>query len=115
MIPLQNNCDPDKPEEHVLWALVRMNEKQGAPLLLPLPAMEEQSKHLYDCGFRHHPDLQTKHYVPPQTNSLWDGMDGTWADGPPPESNVQASVSQALAGMDEDTKAELLRQLKGDK
>lgn len=89
-IPLQPTCDPDNPEEHVLWALVGMaGPTSQAPLILPLEIMRQWSKHLYDAGFRHHPDEQQIKYIPPVHGDNWiAGAAGEWVsmDTPlPPE------------------------------
>lgn len=58
-ISLQADCDPTKPEEHLLWAL---NQIQMGNEMIPIPPniAKTMSKHLYELGFRHHPRLQTK-------------------------------------------------------
>lgn len=78
------------PEEHLLWGLVNMGERIGAPLLLPAKFMREFSKHLYRCGFRHDRSLQEIWYTPPgEGDSIWHGTGGKWVEGPavgvPPE------------------------------
>lgn len=113
-LPLQHEMDMSDPRQHLLWALMKMNEQVSAPLILPLPAYEEQSQHLYDCGFRHHPELQTKTYRPPKPDaSLWDGMAGEWVKHPPgePPKDFEAAVSSAIGSMSPAMRAELKRQL----
>ncbi|MFP7366280.1 DUF2744 domain-containing protein [Corynebacterium callunae] len=71
-IPLQSECDASSPEEHALWALVGLpGPGKNAPLMMPPPALREISQHLWECGFRHDPDLQKKKYVPPRSASNW--------------------------------------------
>ena len=82
-IPLQHDMDMDDPEQHLLWGLVNMGEKIGAPLLLPEKFMRDFSKHLYRCGFRHDPSEQEIWYKPPGNgDSIWHGTGGTWVEGP---------------------------------
>lgn len=56
----QDECDPSKPEEHFLWALgqIPMGDKVTQPIQPHLA--RTISKHLHECGFRHHPKLQKK-------------------------------------------------------
>ncbi|GAB4588744.1 phage gene 29 protein family protein [Nocardia sp. IFM 10818] len=58
-IPTQETCDPDNPEEHALWALVHLPQV-GVPLLMHPSVLRDWSKHLYELGFRHDPELQAK-------------------------------------------------------
>lgn len=61
----QPDCDPTEPEEHFLWAV------QSIPLLgrgcgtFLEPIARSISKHLWECGFRHDPALQTKKWQRP--------------------------------------------------
>lgn len=81
-IPLKSTCSPDDPEEHVLWALVGLaGPNSHAPLILPAQVARKWSAHLYECGFRHHPDLQKIKYVPPSAGTDWVlGAAGKWVD-----------------------------------
>ena len=82
-IPLQHDMQMDDPEQHLLWGLVNMGEKIGAPLLLPEKFMRDFSKHLYRCGFRHDPSEQEIWYKPPGNgDSIWHGTGGKWVEGP---------------------------------
>lgn len=84
-IPLQSEMDFSDPEEHLLWGLVNMGERIGAPLLMPEKFMREFSKHLYRCGFRHDRSVQEIWYKPPgEGDSIWHGTGGKWLDGPEP-------------------------------
>lgn len=84
-IPLQSTANMDDPEEHCLWALVNIGGDIGAPLLLPLSIMKGWSRHLYEAGFRHHPDLQTRFYQPPSPDSsVWDSVGGKWVESSVP-------------------------------
>lgn len=64
VIPIdQRKADMADPEQHFGWALSLIPAPEAAegmpdfiPPVLVLPAW---SQHLWDCGFRHHPDLQT--------------------------------------------------------
>lgn len=78
-IPLQSNLDPDKPDEHALWALVNMGANAGAPLILPEPVLRSWSEHLWRCGFRHQPELQEIDYHPPAEDaSVLEAGAGRW-------------------------------------
>lgn len=77
-LPLQHTVNMDNPEEHLVWALLSMDTRQGVPMLMPQPILRSWSKHLYDCGFRHHPELQAKYYRPPATDSTFGAVDGQW-------------------------------------
>lgn len=109
-IPLQQNMDMTDPEEHALWALVNIGGDIGAPLLLPVEVMRHWSRHLYECGFRHHPDLQTRWYEPPTgEDSIWHGAGGKWVDHEPDTSDP---VGELVDKMSPAMKAELLARLK---
>lgn len=89
-IPLQQDCNPNDPEEHALWALVCLPGMENqAAMLLPPPTLKMWSKRLHQLGFRHNPDLQELKYVPPQGGEHWlDSAAGYWVpiDQPlPPE------------------------------
>lgn len=96
----------NNPEEHFLWALVGLPGPDNvAPLLLPVPATRAWSKRLWDCGFRHHPELQTAKYSPPPGDHNWLlGPAGSWigSDEEPVEpvtpslENVTMSEKRAL-------------------
>lgn len=79
-LPLQGHLDDENPEEHFLWALVGLAGPQAqAPLLVPTGIMRKWSQHLYECGFRHHDELQTIKYVPPHGTDNWVmGAAGRW-------------------------------------
>jgi len=81
-LPLQTTCNPDAPDEHLLWALVGMaGPTSQAPLILPVDIMRKWSEHLYRAGFRHHPELQEIKYVPPTIGDNWVvGAAGEWVD-----------------------------------
>lgn len=79
-IPLQSECDVLSPEEHALWALVGLpGPGKNAPMVLPPSVLRQWSQHLWECGFRHTPELQEKKYVPPSSASNWlAGSAGRW-------------------------------------
>lgn len=53
MIPInQDQCDPNDPDTHALWAL----------RALPAPIRPKVSRDLWDAGFRWHEELQTVRY-----------------------------------------------------
>lgn len=79
-VPLQSSCRADVPSEHALWALPGIaGPTARAPLVLPRAVMEAWSEHLWECGFRHHPELQKIKYLPPGPNTNWlQGAAGQW-------------------------------------
>lgn len=81
-IPIQSGCNPNDPEEHALWAFTGLaGPNSHAPLILPVPVKRKWSKHFYDCGFRHHPELQKVKYIPPSRATNWvEGGAGEWVD-----------------------------------
>lgn len=58
--PNQSNCDPTKPEEHLLWGLVQIPYSDKVTQPIQTKVARVMSQHLHELGFRHHPDLQTK-------------------------------------------------------
>lgn len=59
----QENCDMSNPEEHFLWGLMQI--QMGNEMMPMLEATAKTlSKHLHQLGFRHHPKLQKKKYMP---------------------------------------------------
>lgn len=115
-IPLQDDLNPSDPEEHVLWALVNINEDLGAPLLLPIENMRAWSKHLFQCGFRHHEDLQEKWFIPPSGDTpLYGAVGGKWSDTPPEKRDEAAEILANLpTGVKADLKARLLAEDMGE-
>ena len=114
-IPLQRDADMGDPRQHVLWALVGMGD---APLLMPLPIMAEWSEHIFNAGFRHHPELQTVYYSPPgEDASFYSSMSGEWikseSPGVPPDEVNDDEIDRLIAGLDERMKA-VLREKLGD-
>ncbi|MFE3984781.1 DUF2744 domain-containing protein [Nocardia tengchongensis] len=74
-IPLYQNCDQSKPEEAFIWALVGLPGQQRAPLVVHPDVLRKWSKHLWELGVRHYPDLQTKEYHHPARGA------GQWMNG----------------------------------
>ncbi|MFJ4652691.1 DUF2744 domain-containing protein [Nocardia sp. NPDC088792] len=91
-IPVQENCDPNKPEEALLWALVGLPGQQQAPLMVHPDVLRKWSKHLWELGFRHYPDLQTTEYHPPARGAdQWLNGAGQWVPvGTPKAAHVTA-------------------------
>lgn len=108
-IPLQHTCDMTDPAQHVLWALVNIGSHIGAPLLMHRKVMEEWSRHLYDAGFRHHPEHQTIWYRPPGDDAtIWNGIAGQWitsAPGDRPEEVAPDVVAALVDAMDDRMRA----------
>lgn len=84
-LPLQHEMDMGDPEQHVVWALLNMGSGMNAPMLLPTPVLKEWSRHLYRCGFRHHPECQEIFYQPPrQDASVLEAGAGQWVEAETP-------------------------------
>lgn len=95
-LPLQEQMNMADPEEHLLWALVGMAAEAGAPLIVPTQILRGWSKHLYECGFRHHPEEQQRWYHPPKTgDSIMEAGLGEWSTTPPSSGPVD-EIIQAL-------------------
>jgi hypothetical protein len=62
---MQGNCDPDKPDEHLLWALTQVPITTHQPMIIQQNIARAISTHLWNCGFRHNPELQTRKLLPP--------------------------------------------------
>ena len=79
-IPLQQDCNPDDPEEAVLWALVCLpGMEHQAAMLMPPQTLRHWSQRLHQLGFRHHPELQELKYLPPTGGEHWlDAAAGHW-------------------------------------
>lgn len=65
MHPLQQDCDPNNPKQFAAWCWAAgiPDPSPARPTPIPLIApmlVEELSQMLWDFGFRHHQDLQTK-------------------------------------------------------
>ncbi|RAV34929.1 phage gene 29 protein family protein [Corynebacterium heidelbergense] len=118
-IPLQHQMDMDKPEEHLLWGLVNIGGLAGVPLLLDERFMRIWSKHLYRCGFRHHPELQELWYKPPTDDAtLFQGIGGEWVESEPGVMPALYSKDEILqkmvTSMSDDDKLRLAELLGGD-
>lgn len=79
-VPLQQECNPDDPEEHLLWSYTKLPMKlaDGAYLVTMPEVLRKWSKQQYDAGFRHHPELQTIEFVPPPGGISMYGPPGEW-------------------------------------
>jgi hypothetical protein len=93
----QDMCDPENPEEHVLWALFYLPQIFGAVQMTHPSIYRAWSKHLHELGFRHHPELQQKKLqLPPRgPHHAYNGA-GMWVDldAPEPELPVLPDISQ---------------------
>jgi hypothetical protein len=81
-VPLQQECDPDDPEEHLLWSYTKLPMKlaDGAYLVTMPEVLKKWSKQQYDAGFRHHPELQKIEFVPPPGGISMYGPPGEWLE-----------------------------------
>lgn len=79
-IPLQQDA-ADLPErDGYAWAFVSLPmQGTSATMVVQPSALTEWSRHIYDLGFRHFPELQTKKYSPGPSNENWFlGSSGSW-------------------------------------
>ncbi|ANA86966.1 minor tail protein [Gordonia phage Strosahl] len=53
MIPVQDELDPNKPEEHFLWGLYNMPMLAGVGAITHIGILRKWSEHLVNCGFVH--------------------------------------------------------------
>ncbi|WP_280350332.1 phage gene 29 protein family protein [Nocardia abscessus] len=53
MIPTQDQCNQDDPEERVLWALRNLPNVGGVGQVTHPDILRKWSKHIDDCGFIH--------------------------------------------------------------
>lgn len=109
-VPLQHDCDPTKPEEHLLWTYVQLplGKTAGvAPLITHPEVLKEWSKRQYQAGMRHHPELQTHKYVPPAMGHSAFGAPGVWEPIGKAE-ELLAQRETAAAGEVDRLKSELL-------
>ncbi|AIW02925.1 minor tail protein [Mycobacterium phage Larenn] len=53
MIPSQESHDPNKPREHVAWALRNLPMVAGVGAITHPHYLADWSEHLWRCGFRH--------------------------------------------------------------
>lgn len=113
-IPIQSGCDPAEPREHVAWALVGLaGPSAHAPLILPTGVIAAWSEHLWNAGFRHHPDLQTIKYVPPPAGTNWvAGAAGQWLPMDAPLSPEQSAPD--ISHLSDEEKLVLWERIKSD-
>lgn len=64
-IPKQENCNPEDPRDAFRWAFVALPFAGSTPLIVDPNVIPDWSQLLWDLGFRHHPELQTKRVIPP--------------------------------------------------
>lgn len=110
-IPLHENLDPTKPEEAFLWALVGLPGQQRAPLMVHPDVLRKWSKHLWELGFRHYPDLQVNEYHPPaRGHGQWLNGSGDWL----PKGTPRAAHSTApnMTELTHHERARIIEQLR---
>ncbi|WP_019932353.1 DUF2744 domain-containing protein [Nocardia sp. BMG111209] len=112
-IPLRENCDPNKPEEAFLWALVGLPGQQRAPLTVHPDVLRKWSKHLWELGFRHYPDLQANEYHPPARGvGQWFEGAGRWLPTGTPR--VARSTAPNLTELTAHESALIIEQLRAN-
>ncbi|MFC4126445.1 phage gene 29 protein family protein [Nocardia rhizosphaerae] len=110
-LPLQHECNPNDPEDAFLWALVGLPGPRNGPLLVPQQVLGKWSKHLWDLGFRHHPEEQTLEYHPADpAGEHWLAQSGNWVPVGTPRP-VRESVP-TIRDLPVAARRELVRQLR---
>lgn len=112
--PLRENCDPDNPYQHALWALVALPGQNGAPLVMPVEYLQLVSKRLWDLGFRRVEEPTLKYYKPSATEPHWLTSPGSWVDIDAPDPDPRTPARRAVDSLVTQQKAELFRELYKD-
>lgn len=102
--PRYEATDFDDPDDFAVWAFAGLPHMKGAPLGMPIPLIRWISRRLWDCGFRHHPELRTIKYRPPHAGMgvAMLSAAGEWVPidepdpEPDPESPAVAAARQVL-------------------
>lgn len=94
------NSDMDDPEQHAAWALGLIPGIGQSPLIFPENYASAISQHLFELGFRHHPELQSKKWRRPYRGQQT-GFNpaGNWVpiDDPDPDPVVLPNVNAYTA------------------
>ncbi|WP_330185014.1 DUF2744 domain-containing protein [Nocardia sp. NBC_01503] len=110
-IPLHEHCDQDTPEEAFVWALIGLPGPRNSPLMVHPETLGEWSKHLWDLGFRHAPEDQTKEYHPPaRGHHHWLNGLGQWL--PQGTDRVVVPDLPDVTAMTAEERAHVVRQLR---
>lgn len=92
----QDRCNPDNPEEYLLWAILGF-EWNDQPFPMAVPIAKAMSAHLKKCGVEHHPELQQIKYQRPYRGqqTMFNGS-GRWVPVETPDlpAVVMPDVSQ---------------------
>lgn len=110
MHPMQADCSPSEPKEHAAWCWAAGIPDPSPVRPAPIPLIAPQlapaiSEMLWDFGFRHHPDLQTK-WIKGVAGL---GMVAAFSDKPPA---VEDDFSQAAKDFLEANNPEILDAVK---
>lgn len=119
----QSESNMDDPQEFAAWAFVAgipdpRGERFGHQPLVPAPCFPALSQMLWELGFRHHADLQTKwvpEYLGPDRNHVALGLT---ADDPETAMRAAAEmlvdqfpdVAERVASMTPENRDEVVRQ-----
>ncbi|MGW4371038.1 phage gene 29 protein family protein [Nocardia takedensis] len=110
-LPAQQDCDQDNPEDAFVWAFVGLPGPRNGPMLVPQQQLRKWSRHLWELGFRHHPEHQELEYHPATPEGEhWLFQAGSWVPvgTPRPPSTGELSVADLSAA----ERQELVRQLR---
>lgn len=109
-IPLHEHCDQETPEEAFVWALIGLPGPRNSPLMVHPITLGEWSKHLWDLGFRHYAEDQTKEYHPPaRGHHHWLNGSGQWL--PQGSEPVVVPDLPDVTQMSEEERAHVVQQL----
>ncbi len=110
-IPMYEECNQNDPYDAFTWALVGLPGPRNAPLLVHPDVLRQWSKHLWDLGFRHYPDEQTKEFHPPARGvTHWLNGSGRWA--PAGSERAPEATVPDMTQLTQDERADIVRQLR---
>lgn len=112
VFPTRDNCDPNNPEEHFLWAFVALPGVLGGPLIMPIDYYRKVSRRLWDLGFRHTYAPSLEWVAPTASDPNWVTSPGSWVPaGSIPPKTEQQRASESLAQMTAQQRDELYQVL----
>ena len=99
-IPTREMCNQDDPRTAFKWAFVAWPLTETQPFTPPPDIAEEWSQRLWELGFRHHPDLQSKRIAAPhrgQQHPLNNSSVVVDVDAPDPEPVIIPDMTDLTA------------------
>lgn len=113
--PTRARCNPDCPEEALLWTYVGLPDSNGAPMLFPIDYCKRISRRQWDCGVRS-PDSTIpgtsiiKYQRPKTTDPHWLTSPGVWVDINDPD-REQFDMKEFVGSLPQDAKRQLAEAL----